>query len=230
MIQLPPRAAPPSLTIEHENLEEKIYSRLKTLILERHIQPGERLQIDRLAREMGVSRTPVLNALKRLAQEQVVDWISRRGIYLKRFTKRELARLFEVREMLEGLSARRAATRITQEEVKRLTQMFRRLDLSPTPEALARYIDRDRYFHRRLVEVSGNQHLAHAIDSVNLMIFTYQHGLARPPKETIQEHWAILDALRRRDPEASEAAMRVHMRRSVERMDKEADIEEARAG
>jgi DNA-binding GntR family transcriptional regulator len=108
--------------------------------------------------------------------------------------------------------------------------MFRSLDLSPTPEALTRYIDRDRYFHWRLVEISGNRYLAHAIDSVNLMIFTYQHGLpARPPKETIREHWAILDALRRRDPEASEAAMRLHMRRSVERMDKEADMEEAQA-
>ena len=112
------------------------------------------------------------------------------------------------------------------EEVKQFTEMFRRLDLRPTPDALACYIDRDRYLHRRLVEISGNRHFAHAIDSVNLMIFTYQHGLARPPKETIQGHCAILDALRRQDPEGSEAAMQLHMRRSVERMDKEADVDE----
>jgi DNA-binding GntR family transcriptional regulator len=142
----------------------------------------------------------------------------------------ELALLFEVREVLEGLLARRAASRISREEVKQFTEMFRSLDLSPTPEALARYLDVDRYFHRRLIEISGNQHLAHAMDSANLIILTYPYGLARPPKETIHEHLAVLSALKRQDPEASEAAMRLHLRRSVERMDKEADVNEAGSG
>ena len=69
---------------------------------------------------MGVSRTPLVNALKRLAQERIVEWVSRRGIYVKRFTKREMARLFQVREALEGLSARLAAPRIDRDEVDRL--------------------------------------------------------------------------------------------------------------
>jgi DNA-binding GntR family transcriptional regulator len=60
------------------------------------------------------------------------------------------------------------------------------------------------------------------------MIFTYQLGLFRPPEETIQEHLAILAALRRRDPEASEAAMRLHIRRSLERLRQEAEAEEPR--
>jgi DNA-binding GntR family transcriptional regulator len=110
--------------------------------------------------------------------------------------------------------------------VDRFTNTFKELDLSPTPEALARYIEVDRAFHWRLVELGGNSHLAHAMNSVNLMIFTYQHGLTRSPSETVQEHFAILDALRSRDPEGSEAAMRLHMRRSVVFMDQEADAEE----
>ncbi|MBI2116436.1 MAG: GntR family transcriptional regulator [candidate division NC10 bacterium] len=225
-----PRATdPPSLRIEHENLDDKIYARLKALIAERRMLPGERILQDRLAREMGVSRTPLVNALKRLAQERLVEWVSRRGIYVKRFTKREMARLFEVREALEGLAARLAAPRIGRDEVDRLVEMFRGLDVAPTPAAIRRYVERDRHFHWRLVELAGNEQLAHAMDSVNMMFFAYQDGLVRPAAETVQEHWTILEALRRKDPDASEAAMRLHIRRSVEQLEKEAEAEEMQA-
>jgi GntR family transcriptional regulator, rspAB operon transcriptional repressor len=220
---------PPSLRIEHENLDDKIYARLKVLIAERRMLPGERILQDRLARELGVSRTPLVNALKRLAQERLVVWVSRRGIYVKRFTKREMARLFEVREALEGLSARLAAPRIDAGEVDHLSEMFRGLDLSPTPAAVRRYVERDRYFHWRIVEIAGNQQLAHAMDSVNMMFFAYQDGLVRPAAETVEEHFAILGALGRKDPDASEAAMRLHIRRSVEQLEKAAEAEEAQA-
>jgi DNA-binding GntR family transcriptional regulator len=217
---------PLSQAILHENLDDKIHARLRQLLVERRILPGDRIQVDRLARTFGVSRTPVVNALKRLAQEQVVEWALRRGVYVKRLSTRELARLFEVREVLEGLAARRAAPRITRAEVDRLTATFRGLDLTPHGPALQHYIECDRAFHLRLIELAGNPFLAHAMDAVNLMVFTYQMGLARPPAETIREHWAILAALRKQDPEASEAAMRAHMRRTVERMDREADAED----
>src|SRR5512147_1121588 len=106
------------LLIEHENLDDKIYARLKALIADGTLAPGERILQEKLAREMGVSRTPLVNALKRLGQERLVEWVSRRGIYVKRFTMREMAQLFEVREGLEPIAARLAATRIAPDEVK----------------------------------------------------------------------------------------------------------------
>ncbi len=212
--------------IEHQNLDEKIYIRLRALILERRILPGERIQVDRLAHSLGVSRTPVVNALKRLAQEHVVEWVLRRGVYVKRLTIRELARLFEVREVLEGLVARRAAMRITPEEVDQFTAAFKGFDSSPHGSALQRYLEQDQRFHLRLLELVDSQPLAHAMNAVNLMIFTFQIGLARPLVETIPEHLAILAALRKRDPEASEKAMRLHLARSRERLEKKADAEE----
>jgi DNA-binding GntR family transcriptional regulator len=227
--RIPRSAGHPSLRIEHENLDDKIYARLKALIAERRMLPGERILQDRLAREMGVSRTPLVNALKRLAQERLVQWVSRRGIYVKRFTKREMARLFEVREALEGLSARLAAPRMDPAEADQLREMFGSLDLSPTPAAVRKYVERDRHFHWRILEIAGNQQLAHAMESVNMMFFAYQDGLVRPATETIHEHYAILEALRRHDSDASEAAMRLHIRRSVEQLEREAEAEEAQA-
>jgi DNA-binding GntR family transcriptional regulator len=139
-----------------------------------------------------------------------------------------MARLFEVREALEGMAARLAAPRISLREVRALEGLFRDFDGPPTAARIRRYIERDRYFHWRLVELAGNEQLMAALDSINMMFFAYQDGVVRPPAETVPEHRAILKALGRRDPAAGEAAMRLHIRRSIERLEHEAE-EEARA-
>jgi DNA-binding GntR family transcriptional regulator len=179
---------------------------------------------------MQVSRTPVLNALKRLAQERVVEFFPRRGIYVRRFTKREMAELFAVREVLEGLAARLAAARMERMEVERLRESFRRVSPHLKGAAIRRYVDQDRSFHSRLAEIAGNEQLSAAMNSVNMMLFAWQDGLVRPPNESIAEHLAILEALGRRDPVASEAAMRLHVHRSLERLQREAAEEEREAG
>jgi GntR family transcriptional regulator, rspAB operon transcriptional repressor len=214
------------LLIEHENLDDKIYARLKALIADGTLAPGERILQEKLAREMGVSRTPLVNALKRLGQERLVEWVSRRGIYVKRFTMREMAQLFEVREGLEPIAARLAATRIAPDEVKMFKRMFDGFSTKPSAADLRRYLKCDREFHWRLVALTENPHLAAAMESVNMMISAYQVGVPRSLAESLPEHRAILEALSRRDPDASEAAMRVHIRRSVERLWQRARTEE----
>ncbi len=217
------RAGRTSLIISHENLEDKIYAQLRALIVERRLLPGERIPLDVLAQEMGVSRTPVLNALKRLGQERVVVFRSRRGVYVRRFTKTEMAKLFAVREVLEGLSARLAATAIGRDEVRGFRNAFREIG---SDASVRRYLECDRGFHARLVEVAANEQLRAAMASVNMMLFAWQDGLVRPPSETLPEHLAILRALERRDADGSEAAMRLHLRRSLERLQREADQEQ----
>jgi len=217
-----PQRMPP---IQRESLEEQTYARLRAAIIERRIMPGQRIPVDQLAREFGISRTPILNALKRLAQERVVDCVSRRGVFVRRFSKREMARLFEVREALEGMAVRLAARRISPREIRALEKLFRGFDGPPTAARVRRYIERDRCFHWRLVELAGNEQLMAALDSVNMMFFAYQDGVVRPPAETVPEHAAILEALGRGDPEAGEAAMRLHIRRSIERLEQEAEVE-----
>jgi len=219
-----------SLVIEHDNLDDKIYRRLKAMITEGDIEPGKRILQEQLARDMGVSRTPLVNALKRLAQEGLLEWLPRRGIYVKRFTPREVAQIFEVREGLEPMAARLAASRIDSGEVNELEEMFQGFTEDPAPAAVRRYLQCDRYFHWRLVKLAENPYLAAAMESVNMMISAYQVGIPRSLAESLPEHRAILDALRKQDPEASEQAMRVHIRRSTEKLKKDAELEEAVIG
>ncbi len=217
-----------SLAVRHENLDDQIYARLRELILDRHVLPGERILVDHLAVEMGVSRTPVLNALRRLGQEGAVQVFPRRGIYVRRYAKVEMVRLFAVREVLDGLATRLATVHIQQSEIDEFTQAFRRHEPgSMTPAAIRRYVELDRAFHCRLMELADNDQLRAAMDSINMRLFVWQDGVVRPPAETIPEHLAILDALRRRDAEGAEAAMRLHIRRSLEQLQREAQSEVA---
>lgn len=218
-----------SLLIQHENLDDKIYARLKQMIADGKLVPGQRILQERLARDMGVSRTPLVNALKRLAQERLIEWVSRRGIYVKAFSLTEMAQLFEVREGLEPIAARLAAARISSGEVRQFQKMFDGFSTSPSGAEIRRYLKCDRQFHWRLVELTQNPHLAAAMESVNMMISAYQVGVPRSLAESLPEHQAILAALERHDPEASERAMRIHIRRSVERLWERARAEEGNA-
>lgn len=224
------RAGSLSMAIHHESLEDKIYSQLRSLIVGRQLLPGERILVDQLAAEMGVSRTPILNAFRRLGQEGVVQVLPRRGIYVRRYGKAEMVRLFAVREVLDGLATRLATTEIQPAEIEEFVRAFERQDPSSmAPPAIRRYVELDRTFHCRLVELAGNDQLTAAMDSINMRLFVWQDGVVRPPAETIPEHLAILDALRRRDPDGAEAAMRVHIRRSLEQLQREAKPESSDA-
>lgn len=231
----PPQARPrgpaipgaPLPSLHHPSLEERTYEHLRALMLDRRLAPGSRVPVDQFAAEMGVSRTPVLNALRRLAQEGVVEVAPRRGIFVRRFSRRHMVRIFLLREVLEGLAARLSASRISRSEIARLEALFRGFGGTPSAEAVRRYVESDRTFHGRLVEIAGIPELARTVESVHMMFYVSQAGLVRPPQETLQEHLAIIAALRRGDPEASEAAMRLHIRRSLQQLEREAETEEA---
>ena len=121
------------LPVERANLDDHIYARIKAMIVDGTLLPGERVVPEQLARDMDVSRTPTLSALKRLSQERLITWRSRRGVFVRRLSKRELAMIFEVREVLEGLATRRAATLITPPQVERLHALFADIDPTDTP-------------------------------------------------------------------------------------------------
>ena len=88
----------PKLGARHKSLDQKVYDRLKSMILERRLLPGEKIFQDKLAQELGVSRTPLVNALKILENEKLVSSKPRRGYYVRLFSKAEMSRLVLTRD------------------------------------------------------------------------------------------------------------------------------------
>jgi GntR family transcriptional regulator, vanillate catabolism transcriptional regulator len=211
------------------NLDDRVYERIKSMIVAGTLLPGERVVPEQFAREMGVSRTPMLSALKRLTQESMLEWRSRRGVFVRRLSARELALIFEIREVVEGLAARRAAQRIKPSEVRQLRALFAGIDAAETPQNRRRYLLQDWEFHMRLLNMADSEPLTQTVQSVNIMVLAFGGGVIRPIVDGMSEHEAIFDALTRGDADAAEAAMRLHIARSVTWLHGQADMVESTA-
>ena len=113
-----------NLGAEYENLDQKVYQIIKSMIEERRLLPGQKIPQEKLAKELGISRTPLISALKFLEHEKLIEVKPRRGFFVRLFTISEMMGIFEIREVLEGLAARRAAESITQEECQESSHLL----------------------------------------------------------------------------------------------------------
>lgn len=218
-----------NLGAEHENLDQKAYQILKGFIIERQLLPGDKIPQEKLAEDLGISRTPLVNALKLLEQDKLVQSIPRRGFFVRHFNKREMISIFELREVLEGLAARRAAENITGKQIDQLRGFFRQFNGTKKITDIKAYAKEDRLFHTFLLEVSAKEFLKSILETYNLISYSYQsissEGLIQSPEDTIQDHQAVIDAICRRDSEAAENAMRRHLKKSVALLKKELEAE-----
>lgn len=209
-------------SIKHESLDNIVYQKLKKMIIERNLQPGEKINQGRLASDLNVSRTPLTTALKRLEQERLVTLIPRRGFYVRKFARSEMIAYYEIREIMEGLAARKAAQVINDEQIKKLKLFFSRVKVSDEPADIRKYDVENRNFHTFIFNLADDELLSNVFNSFNILTLSYQHairdGRVRQPRETIHEHRKIIAAISRRDPEKAEALMRQHLRKTQLRL------------
>jgi DNA-binding GntR family transcriptional regulator len=208
-----------NLGAEHANLDQKVYLILKNMIMDRKLLPGEKIRQEKLAQELGISRTPLVAALKFLEHEKLVESKPRRGFYVRLFKKQEMVSIFELREVLEGLAARRAAMQVTDAEIDRLQTYFAAFKPQSDISDYRTYSKEDRRFHNFVIQVGAKEFLRSILETYNIISFSYQvvssEGLVRSPNETLEEHLAVIGAISDRDPEAAEALMRRHFKRSA---------------
>lgn len=205
--------------VHHTNLDRKAYEIIKSMILGRQLKPGQKIVQQKLALTLGISRTPVTNALKLLEQEHLVQAIPRRGYYVSAFGAKEFIEIFEIREVLEGLAARRAATDPTDEQKATLRKFGATYTEALQAGDVHAYGETDRAFHTYVIEIGAMAFLQGILDSHNIIRSTYlvdtEEGLVRPPSATNDEHLAIIEAICEGRPEAAEAAMRRHLANSI---------------
>ena len=208
------------LGTSHKNLDAKVYGRLKAMILDRKLLPGEKIPQEKLARDLGISRTPLVNALKVLEREKLVQSMPRRGFFVRLFTGQEMISIFELREVLEGLAARRAAHNITEKEILQLKGFFQNfVGLSDITDIKA-YAKEDRRFHHFLLDIGAKEFLKSILETYNIIIYSYQviapEGLIQSPDESIRDHFAVIDAIARREGDSAEERMRRHLKKSID--------------
>ncbi len=211
----------------HANLDQKAYQIIKQMIIERKLLPGDKIPQEKLAHELGISRTPLVSALKYLEKEKLVEAKPRRGFFVRFFTKQEMVSIFELREVLEGLAARRAALYITESKSRKLKGFFNSFTNSGVITDISGYAREDRSFHNYVTEIGAKEFLKNILQTYNIISFSYQvvssEGLVRSPNETIVEHRAIIDAICQKNVEKAEEMMRAHFKKSIARLKEDVD-------
>lgn len=203
--------------MKHVELVDRVYDRVKQMIFDQDLKPGEKIRQEKLAEKLGVSRSPLQKALQRLESELLIESIPRRGVIVKEMSSKELIDVFELRAVLEGLSARLAASRLTSTQINKLKSCFEPF-LNKTEIDYDDYAKADRYFHDQIMKWSGNEVVTRLEVLSNVHMNAYQAGLFRAPEETLPEHFAIIEALEKQDGNLAEKLMRNHIQLSLDKL------------
>ncbi len=204
---------------KHANLDRQAYRIIKEMIRKRKLLPGAKISQNDLAGELGISRTPLVSALKYMEKEHLVVSRPRRGFFVRQFSPQEMVDIFELREVLEGLAARHAAEKITDDQILELKAFFSSFRRHRSIDDYRTYCEEDRGFHNFVTSLGAHEFLRSILQTYNIISFSYQlvssEGLVRSPDETIDEHLDIIAAICDRDPDAAELLMRRHFKRSI---------------
>ncbi len=204
------------------NLGDRVYRLLWDRILSRQLHPGEKLSDLRLSAELGVSRTPVREALNRLVQDGIVRAEPHHGFYVQSFSARDINEIYELRGPLEVMALRAAASRLSRAELeaslKNLDIAEAQIRTAETDEGLvaaaACFLEKDQAFHRMIAERADNTRLATVIEGLWAQIAVFQKAGTYHREWTISSihyHRAIITALLAGDQEEACTVMARHI-------------------
>jgi len=210
-----------NLTLEVQTVNQRAYERLCGLILSGQLAYGSRLDERVLAERLGISRTPIREAIAKLGNEGIVEYRPYQGSYVRTFSAAQIEDLFDVRKELEALAVSQATKNAAEKDFERIQDAIDRCHAALDDRNLALFEEMDQLFHQLIARLSGNQTLIDCLERLGIQIQLARHSANMAPnlpERTQQDRNQILDLMRRRDGKAASKMMRQHIdqaRRSV---------------
>jgi DNA-binding GntR family transcriptional regulator len=196
-------------------VREMAYEFLKSSVLSGHFNPGERLTEEHLAKKLGVSRTPVREALHKLESEGLIKPLETRGFIVSRDSKDEVEELFELRAILEGYALRIISERISEEDLKQLGRLIAGAEDGLRKKRMEKVFKWNTKFHDTLHGIVVDKKRLHRLlVNIRKYVLRYRRDTLQYPdggKRAVDGHRKILLALRLRDPDLCERMMREHI-------------------
>ena len=203
------------------NMSQEVYEILKEGIFSKQFSPGERLRLAEIEKQMNVSRTPLKDALNRLAVEGLVEIKPSRGTFVSDPSPAEIAEMFDVRRVLEVYAVELLAERMTQSQLQRLRDRVKELrsltGVEDWSQIYQEYVALDHELHRLLMEFAGNKPLKELWEQVNMHVQMARVGYGEAERElnlTQEEHEELLGAFEARDAAALQQVMSHHLERA----------------
>lgn len=198
----------------YKPLRELVLDAIREAIINGTLKPRERLMEIQLAEELGVSRTPIREALRKLELEGFIVMVPRKGAYVADISFKDIADVFEIRAALEGLAAGLAAERITDEELEEMERMVAEKAEAIANHDMDKLVKVDTLFHEAIYKASRNQRLTSIISNLREQIQRYRTtSLAYPGRmqRSLEEHRSIVEAIQSRDPQIAQQVAREHI-------------------
>jgi DNA-binding GntR family transcriptional regulator len=199
---------------ESPNLRERVYEILKKAIIFQEILPGEKIDEEGVAKQLGVSRTPIRESLCRLENEGIVKIIPRRGAFVVKHSKERIIEILLVREVLEGFAARLAVGHIDERTIEEMKSLFKDFSEANIRDRSRDYTQADLKFHTLVVKKSKNSWLMSLMNILNdhiQMLRLRTVALEGRPEHSLLEHIKIIEALGKKNPSLAESLMRKHI-------------------
>ena len=196
---------------------ERAYTEIRRRLLQRDYAPGVRLSESELSEVCGVSRTPVREALRRLALEYFVRIEPNRGAFVIDWSREDIADMFEMRAMLEGLSARKAASKATTLQIQQMTDIIDKIDKlakKNSKNMMSSFLELNRKFHDVVFSASGSPRLTDVISRFVEQAVVVRTAAQFTPEDILrsnQHHQELLHAIRSKNGVLAETIMRVHI-------------------
>ncbi len=200
-------------------LRDVVFNTLREAILKGDLKPGERLMELQLASKLGVSRTPIREAIRMLEQEGLAVTTPRKGAEVAKMTIKDMEDVLEIRDALDELAVRIACQKISDEQLKQLEDMKELFEKSTQTGNVKKIAEADVTFHDVIYEATGNPKLVTLLNNLREQVYRYRVEYIKDPKNyptLIAEHEAILESLKNRDVKNAVEAMHVHVANQAE--------------
>ena len=196
--------------ILHNDLSKPVYDRLKDMIEKGTLLPGQKLIQEKLAADLGVSRTPLMKALQNLEHEMLVKSIPRRGMYVRQISLQEMIDVYDCREAVESMAVKLLIDRAEDKEIEQLNEIFKPFT-NMKKISTEQYRKADEIFHNMIIDLSRNPVLKKMSAVSDIHKRVYQFGLVRNPEETLIEHANIAEAISKRNYLQADKEIRNHI-------------------
>ena len=202
--------------LRRSNLSVDAYDFVRDLFINgSRYNPGDKISVEELSRELGVSRTPLWGAINRLEAEGIVEIVPRQGVYLINFDPRRALEIYTVREVLEGMAARLAAEKVTDRQLATLRAKVEEQRAHSESGDVEGYYMAALEFHEQIARIADNKTLEHHLMAVLAQIRAMRLQHKYVPlnlKNSREDHTKLLRAIIARDPVAAEQEARSHIR------------------
>ena len=210
----------------YKPLREVVTETLREAIVSGILKPGERLMEIQMAEELGVSRTPVRESIRKLELEGFVVMVPRRGTYVADLSIKDINEVYEIRTVLDVLAAGLAAERITEEELEELERLLVHIGEFVDQNNVDKLIEFDSQFHDVLYRASRNDRLVGIINNLREQFTRFRSISMKYPgrmQNTVAEHTRLVEAIAQRNPDLAQQIAREHMENSEQTLMKEFD-------